>query len=74
MTTTIIETGALDKALRALKLSGMLETIEARLAQARPGSRNRPPWRASTSPPARSCPPRRSATWPPCAGCTPASR
>src|SRR6266702_8572578 len=37
MTTTIIETGALDKALRALKLSGMLETIEARLAQARAG-------------------------------------
>ena len=36
-TTTPIETGALDKALRALKLSGMLATIEARLAQARAG-------------------------------------
>jgi hypothetical protein len=35
--TTAIETGALDKALRALKLSGMLQTIEARLAQARAG-------------------------------------
>jgi DNA replication protein DnaC len=35
--TTTIETGALDKALRALKLSGMLATIEARLAQARAG-------------------------------------
>jgi len=37
MTTTTIETGALDMALRALKLSGMLATIEARLAQARAG-------------------------------------
>jgi hypothetical protein len=36
-TTTTIETGALDKALRALKLSGMLDTIDARLAQARAG-------------------------------------
>ena len=35
--TTTIETGALDKALRTLKLSGMLDTIEARLAQARAG-------------------------------------
>jgi DNA replication protein DnaC len=35
--TTIIETGALNKALRTLKLSGMLDTIEARLAQARAG-------------------------------------
>jgi len=35
--TTIIETGALDRALRTLKLSGMLETIDARLAQARAG-------------------------------------
>ena len=35
--TTVIETGALEKALRTLKLSGMLETIEARLAQARAG-------------------------------------
>ena len=35
--TTTIETGALDKTLRTLKLSGMLETIEARLAQARAG-------------------------------------
>src|SRR5258708_34140219 len=35
--TTTIETGALDKALRALKLSGMLATIDARLAQARAG-------------------------------------
>ena len=34
---TVIETGALDKALRALKLSGMLDTLEARLAQARAG-------------------------------------
>ena len=35
--TTTIETSALDKALRTLKLSGMLATIEARLAQARAG-------------------------------------
>jgi DNA replication protein DnaC len=35
--TTTIEAGALNKALRTLKLSGMLETIEARLAQARAG-------------------------------------
>jgi len=35
--TTVIETGSLDKALRTLKLSGMLGTIEARLAQARAG-------------------------------------
>jgi DNA replication protein DnaC len=35
--TTTIEAGALDKALRTLKLSGMLATIEARLAQARAG-------------------------------------
>jgi DNA replication protein DnaC len=35
--TTAIEAGALEKSLRALKLSGMLETIEARLAQARAG-------------------------------------
>ena len=35
--TTTIETGALNTALRTLKLSGMLETIEARLAQARAG-------------------------------------
>jgi DNA replication protein DnaC len=35
--TTTIETCALDKALRALKLSGMLATIDARLAQARAG-------------------------------------
>jgi DNA replication protein DnaC len=35
--TTTIETGSLDKALRALKLSGMLATIDARLAQARCG-------------------------------------
>jgi len=37
MTATTIETGALDKALRALKLSGMLATIDARLARARAG-------------------------------------
>jgi len=35
--TTVIETGSLDKALRTLKLSGMLGTIDARLAQARAG-------------------------------------
>jgi DNA replication protein DnaC len=35
--TTTIETTSLDKALRTLKLSGMLATIEARLAQARAG-------------------------------------
>jgi DNA replication protein DnaC len=35
--TTTIETSSLDKALRALKLSGMLATIDARLAQARGG-------------------------------------
>ena len=34
---TAIETGALQRALRALKLSGMLDTIDARLAQARAG-------------------------------------
>jgi DNA replication protein DnaC len=35
--TTVIEAGALERALRTLKLSGMLDTIEARLAQARAG-------------------------------------
>ena len=35
--TTTVETSSLDKALRALKLSGMLATIDARLAQARAG-------------------------------------
>ena len=35
--TTTIETSAPGKALRALKLSGMLATIDARLAQARAG-------------------------------------
>jgi DNA replication protein DnaC len=35
--TTVIEASALDKTLRTLKLSGMLDTIEARLAQARAG-------------------------------------
>jgi hypothetical protein len=35
--TTTIETGSLDKALRALKLSGMPATIDARLARARCG-------------------------------------
>ena len=34
---TTIETRALDKTLRVLKLSGMLDTIDARLAQARAG-------------------------------------
>jgi DNA replication protein DnaC len=34
---TVIETSALDKTLRTLKLSGMLDTLEARLAQARAG-------------------------------------
>ena len=34
---TAIEAGTLEKTLRTLKLSGMLETIEARLAQARAG-------------------------------------
>jgi len=34
---TTIETGALDKSLRTLKLSGMLATIDARLAQAGAG-------------------------------------
>jgi DNA replication protein DnaC len=34
---TTIETGALARTLRALKLSGMLDTIDARLAQARAG-------------------------------------
>ena len=32
-----IEAGTLERTLRTLKLSGMLETIEARLAQARAG-------------------------------------
>jgi DNA replication protein DnaC len=35
--TTTIETNALGKTLRTLKLSGMLATIDARLAQARAG-------------------------------------
>jgi DNA replication protein DnaC len=35
--TATIETGALDKALRQLALSGMLETLDARLAQAHAG-------------------------------------
>ena len=34
---TVIETGALARTLRVLKLSGMLDTIDARLAQARAG-------------------------------------
>ena len=34
---TTIETSALNKALRTLKLSGMLQTIDARLGQARAG-------------------------------------
>ena len=34
---TTIETNALGKTLRTLKLSGMLATIDARLAQARAG-------------------------------------
>jgi len=34
---TVIETGGLDRTLRVLKLSGMLDTIDARLAQARAG-------------------------------------
>jgi DNA replication protein DnaC len=34
---TAIEPGSLEKTLRTLKLSGMLQTIEARLAQARAG-------------------------------------
>jgi DNA replication protein DnaC len=34
---TAIEAGTLDRTLRTLKLSGMLETLEARLAQARAG-------------------------------------
>ncbi|MCC5582151.1 ATP-binding protein [Microtetraspora sp. AC03309] len=34
---TTIELSALDKALRALKLGGMLDTLDARLAQARAG-------------------------------------
>ncbi|MFF5212194.1 hypothetical protein [Streptosporangium sp. NPDC000396] len=34
---THIEFGALDKALRTLRLSGMLETLDTRLAQARAG-------------------------------------
>ncbi|MEV4895105.1 ATP-binding protein [Nonomuraea sp. NPDC055795] len=36
-TVTTIELGALDKALRLLKLGGMLDTLDARLAQARAG-------------------------------------
>jgi DNA replication protein DnaC len=35
--TSQFEIGALDKALRKLKLSGMLETLDARLSQARAG-------------------------------------
>jgi DNA replication protein DnaC len=35
--TTTIEAGALARALRTLKLSGMLDTIDARMAQARAG-------------------------------------
>ena len=34
---TVIETGGLDMTLRVRKLSGMLDTIDARLAQARAG-------------------------------------
>ena len=36
-TTTIIDNNALTASLRALKLSGMLQTLDARLAQARAG-------------------------------------
>ena len=35
--TATIDRGALGQALRALKLSGMLDTLDARLAQARAG-------------------------------------
>lgn len=34
---TVVDTNALNSALRALKLSGMLDTLDARLAQARAG-------------------------------------
>ena len=86
--TTTIETNALGETLRPLKLSGMLATIDARLAQARagelghieflqvlcedeisrrqsmsmhagstrPASRNKPPWKASTSAPSPKLP------------------
>ena len=37
MTTPIIDNNALTAALRALKLGGMLQTLDARLAQARAG-------------------------------------
>ena len=103
-TATVTDRSAWPRAAH-LKLSGMLATLDARLAQAHagelghldflqvlcqdeisrrepvpasgsaaPGSRPRPPSRASTSAPPRSCPPRRSATSPPCAGCPPANR
>lgn len=36
-TVTPVERGGLEQALRALKLSGMLETLDARLVQARAG-------------------------------------
>ena len=37
MSTPIIDNNALTAALRALKLGGMLQTLDARLAQARAG-------------------------------------
>ena len=37
MTATATDLGALAQSLRALKLSGMLDTLDARLAQARAG-------------------------------------
>jgi hypothetical protein len=49
MSTPIIDNNALTAALRALKLGGMLQTLDARLAQARAGD---PTWAA------RGCPAR----------------
>ncbi len=59
MTTTTIEAGALDKALRTLKLSGMLATIEAAWPRPAPGNSAAP---ASS----RSCAKTRSPAASPC--------
>ena len=69
MSTSIIDNNALTASLRALKLSGMLQTLDARLAQARAGELGHREFL-----PPRSCPPPRSVTWPRCAGSRPASR
>jgi hypothetical protein len=48
--TTVTDRTALAQALRALKLSGMLDTLDARLAQARARRERIGPWKARAGP------------------------